>query len=175
MPISDDRLQSDVNAHILVPATSTVYEALQQWRSGHPRFGKGREWWWLIIEYDAGHYTAIAFEQLRELLMHEKFGVKHSTVLNTLPVAKDNPDDWAKPLPGVVAARVVEKNTLSTSAALRQAENSAGNLLVVIHQGNFVGIINKRMRNFAMANQSLLDLLEEMETTQPTGTLDTEN
>jgi hypothetical protein len=175
MPISDDRLQSDVNAHIVVPAAATVFEALQQWRTGHPRFGKGREWWWLIIEYQVGQYTAIPFEQLRELLMTEQFGVNHSTLLSTLPPARDNPEDWANPLPGVVIARVVEKNSLSTSAALRQAENSPGNLLVVIDQGKLVGIINKRMRNFAMANQSLLDLLEEMETSQPAGTLDTEN
>lgn len=175
MPISDDRLQSDVNAHIVAPATATVFEALQLWRNGHSRFGKGREWWWLIIEYDAGHYTAIPFEQLRELLMNDQFNVDSTTALSTLPAARDNPDDWANPLPGVVAAKVAEKNSLSTSAALRQAENSPGNLLVVIHQGAFAGIINKRMRNFAMANQSLLDLLEEMETSQTTGTLDTEN
>lgn len=163
MPIPDERLLSDLNAHILVPATYTIRQALAAWQKGHPHFGRGREWWWLIIDYNNGTYTAIPLEQVRDLLSSPRFHVDAETRLSNLPSAQDNPDDWSNPLPGIVAARVIDQDAYSSSAAIHLAENSAGNLLVVLKDGKFAGIINKRMRNFAMASQSLLDLYERMQ------------
>lgn len=161
MPISSERLLSDVNAHLVVPSTYTVKQALQAWSMGHPHFGTGREWWWLIIAYQDGHYTAVPLEQLRDLLAASVINL--ATVLNTIPFAQDNPENWAKPLPGVVRVRSVDINSYNTSAAVQLAENSPGNVLVVTQNGQVVGIINKRMRNFAMATLSLLSLLDDLD------------
>ena len=68
MPISEERLYSEVNAYTLVSATNTVKQALQTWRTGNPRWGTAREWWWLIIEHSNGQFTAIPLEQLRDLV-----------------------------------------------------------------------------------------------------------
>ncbi len=162
MPISDDRLYAEVNAHILGDATDTVREVLKAWQNGNARWGIGREWWWLIIQYDGGLYTAIAFEQLRDLLASPDFDVNFDTRLSALPA--EDTSDWRHPKPGVVAARVVDKKRYSTANALHLAENAPGNMLVVTEDGQFVGVLSKRMRNFAMADLSLLNLIEELET-----------
>src|SRR5688572_3150593 len=85
MPISEDRLYSDVNAYTLLSAHVTVKEALQTWRAGHPRWGTAREWWWLMIEHDGGQFTAIPLEQLRDLLL--KKAIQSTTLLKNLPPA----------------------------------------------------------------------------------------
>lgn len=161
MPISDDRLYAEVNAHILASATNTVRDALKAWQTGHSRWGVGREWWWLVIQYDNGLYSVIAFEQLRDLLASPEINVNFETRLNALPV--EDRSDWRNPKPGVVAAKVVDKDRYNTANALHLAENAPGNMLVVTQNGEFVGILSKRMRNFAMADLSLLNLLEELE------------
>lgn len=168
MPISDDRLYAEVNAHILASATDTVRQAVKAWQAGRSRWGVGREWWWLIIQYDNGLYTAIAFEQLRDLLASPDVDVDFDTRLSALP-AEDH-SDWRNPKPGVIATRVVDKERYSTANALHLAENAPGNMLVVMENGEFSGILSKRMRNFAMADLSLLNLLEELEAQEATST-----
>jgi hypothetical protein len=162
MPISEERLQAEVNAHILANANETVKETLRRWKTGHSQWGMGREWWWLIIQYDTNRFGAIPFEDLRELLMDSASGVTGDSLLANLPPADHT--NWRTPKPGVIAARTVEQNTHSTASALHLTENSPGNLLVVTRNGQLLGILNKRMRNFAMASLSLLSLLDEMET-----------
>lgn len=164
MPISEERLYAEVNAHILVESTDTVQHAVKAWQAGHPRWGTGREWWWLVIQYDSGHYSAIAFEQLRDLLADKTVDVDFSTPLNALPV--ENTSDWRNPKLGVIATRVVDKSRYSTANALHLAENAPGNMLVVTDNTEFIGILSKRMRNFAMADLSLLNLLEEFESAE---------
>lgn len=166
MPISDERLNAEVNAHILASATDTVRQAVKAWQTGRSRWGAGREWWWLIIQYDSGLYTAIAFEQLRDLLASPDVDVNFDTRLSALP-AEDN-SNWRDPKIGVIAARVVDKGRYSTANALHLAENAPGNMLIVTANGEFKGILSKRMRNFAMADLSLLNLLEEMEAEEVT-------
>ena len=166
LPISDERLYAEVNAHILASATDTVRQVVKAWQTGRSRWGVGREWWWLIIQYDSGLYTAIAFEQLRDLLASPHVDVNFDTRLSALPV-EDN-SDWRNPKPGVIAARVVDKDRYSTANALHLAENAPGNMLIVTANGEFKGILSKRMRNFAMADLSLLNLLEELEAEEAT-------
>lgn len=168
MPISDDRLYAEVNAHILAAATDTVREAVNAWKKGNDRWGIGREWWWLVIQYDSGLYSAIAFEQLRDLLASPDVDVNFDTRLSALPA--EDTSDWRNPKPGVVAARVVNKTRYSTANALHLAENAPGNMLVVTENNEFVGVLSKRMRNFAMADLSLLNLIEELEAKEAAST-----
>jgi hypothetical protein len=166
MPISDERLLSDVNAHVVVPSNITVKQALQHWKKGHNRWGTAREWWWLMIEHGNGRFTALPLEQLRDLLIDTTSGVTADSLLYALPPAREATNFTQ--LPGVIVVRTVEKTSLSTASAVSLAENSPGNLLGVIENGKLVGILSRRMRNFAMANLSLLNLLEEMESQEAT-------
>ncbi|GIK63276.1 MAG: hypothetical protein BroJett018_10700 [Chloroflexota bacterium] len=158
MPISEDRLYADGNAYILVAAHQTVRHALYEWSRGATRWGTPREWWWLVIEHEGSRFAAIPFEQLRDLLNQSE--ITMDTCLADLPEALQQADSWQLN-PGVIHSRIVDKSTITTAAALQQAEESPGQLLVVTTQGQCVGIISKRSRSFAMATLSLLKMIEE--------------
>ncbi|MBI5928056.1 MAG: hypothetical protein HY862_02015 [Chloroflexi bacterium] len=165
MPISDDRLYAEGNAYIGVSAKQTVRDALRQWSKDATRWGTPREWWWLVIEHDRHQFSAIPFEQLRDLLNQAGSGVTMDTQLADLPEATQQLDSWQL-TPGIVYTKLVDKNTTTTAVALQLAEESPGQLLVVTTQGQCVGIISKRTRSFAMATFSLLKMIEEDEKKQ---------
>ncbi len=167
MPISDDRLYADGNAYILVAAHQTVRYALREWSHSTTRWGTPREWWWLVIEHDGPHFTAIPFEQLRDLLSQTGSPITMDTRLADLPEALPQSDSWQLK-PGIIRTKTVDKITTTTTTALQQAENSPGQLLVVTSHGQCVGIISKRSRSFAMATLSLLKMIEQDEKKQPT-------
>lgn len=159
MPISDDRLYAEGNAYLLMPAQYTIWDALHEWSKGATRWGTPREWWWLVIEHEGAQFTAIPFEQLRDLLGQTEPTVFMSTQLGDLPRALPQPNHWLLE-PGVVLAKTVDKEATTTTVALQLAEDSPGQVLVVTTQGQCVGIMSKRTRSFAMATLSLLKMLE---------------
>lgn len=169
MPIADDRLQADTNAYILMRANQTLRDALIEWSKGGTRWGTPREWWWLVIEHGSQKFTAIPFEQIRDLLGQPNSGVTMATVLAELPEAAQHPESWQLS-PGVITGKVADKTNYSTASALQLAENSPGQLLIVTEYGKCVGIISKRTRSFAMATFSLLKMLEEDEKRSFSGT-----
>jgi hypothetical protein len=162
MPIADDRLQADTNAYILMQANQTIRDALIEWSKGGTRWGTPREWWWLVIENGSQKFTAIPFEQIRDLLGQGHPSVTMETRLAELPEATQHPESWHLS-PGVIMGKVADKNNYNTATALQLAENSPGQLLVITEQGKCVGILSKRTRSFAMATLSLLKMLEDDE------------
>jgi hypothetical protein len=159
MPIDDTQLDRETNAHLVRPATDTVYQALRAWRDTPNSY----EWWWLIIEHDHRRYTAIRFEDLRELLGVPDSGVTMHTPLAVLPDRRNNPRDWQHPQPGVVTPTVVEQSAMGTARALQAMEDSPGRVLVVLHDGRLRGILSSAQRTFAFADKLLMDMLDEFE------------
>jgi hypothetical protein len=159
MPITDAELNKPAHAHLLRPASETVFTALRAWRDAPARY----EWWRLIIQHGDRQYTAIRFAELRDLLVRQKRSVHMNTALADLPYRRDNPDDAAHPLPGVVSPTVVDGETVSPTRALEMAQASPGQVLIVLQDGKFRGILCVTSRTFAFADKPLLDLLEEFE------------
>jgi hypothetical protein len=159
MPIADAELNKLARAHLLRPASETVFTALRAWRSAPDCY----EWWWLVIQHDERLYTAIRFAELRDLLIQQKRSVHMNTPLADLPYRRDNPDDPAHPLPGVVSPNVVDGATVQTARALQMTQASPGQVLIVLQDGKFRGILSMTSRTFAFADKPLLDLLEEFE------------
>lgn len=157
MPIADSELNKSANAHLLRPASQTVHEALRAWRAVLGSY----EWWWLIIDFDAGRFTAIRFDGLRELL--SKGEVTMNTRLEDLPLRRENPADWDRPLPGVVMPKVVDQNTAGMASVQALLQNSPGRMVIVMNSGAFRGIISAGERTFAFADKPLLDMLDEFE------------
>ncbi|NDJ74932.1 MAG: hypothetical protein GYB65_01625 [Chloroflexi bacterium] len=160
MPIDDTQLDKATNAHVLCPAQHTVHQALRAWRKQSNSY----EWWWLIIEGDNRRYTATRFEELREMLAHADLNVGMNTRLADLPPRRSNPADWDRPFPGVVTPTVTEQSALGTARALQTMQDSPGQVLVVLHEGRFRGILSASQRTFAFADKPLMDMLEEFET-----------
>jgi hypothetical protein len=159
MPIADVELDKLARAYLLRPASETVFTALRAWRSAPDSY----EWWWLVIQHDDQLYTAIRFAELRDLLVWPKHGVHMNTPLADLPYRRDNPNDPERPLPGVVSPNVVDGATVQTARALEMTQASPGQVLIVLQDGKFRGILGVTSRTFAFADKPLLDLLEEFE------------
>ncbi len=159
MPVTDADLNQPAHAHLLRPATETVFSALRVWRDTPGR----QEWWWLVIEHDAQRYTALRFSELRDLLVQRKRRTHMNTPLTKLPARRDNPDDPDHPLPGVVTPIVVDGAVTGAAAAREIAHTSPGQVVVIVQDGQFQGIISITSRTFAFADKPLLDLLEDFE------------
>lgn len=159
MAIADAELDKPVNAHLVRTATESVLDALRAWRAAPGSY----EWWWLIVDHGSQHYTALRFEALRDLLQSANANITLGTHLSDLPPQQDNSADWQRPLPGVITPPVVEQSALSTTQALQQMRGAPGQLLVVLDQGQWRGILSGSQRTFAFADKPLLDLIEEHE------------
>jgi hypothetical protein len=159
MPIAETELAKPTNAHVLRPADESVYKALHAWRHAADR----QEWWWLIIDHGNQRYTAIRVDRLRDALMRANLGVTMETRLSDLPPQRDNPHDWEHPYPGVVTPTVVEQDSVGTARAHQMLQDSPGRVLVVLHNGQFRGILSAAERTFAFADKPLLDMLDEFE------------
>jgi hypothetical protein len=159
MPIADAEMNKSANAYLCRPATETVFTALRAWRDTPDSF----EWWWLIIEHGERQYTAIRLAGLRDLLVQRKRGVHMNTPLADLPYQRPNPDDPDHPLPGVVSAAVVDSEAVNTTRALEMVQASPGQVLVVLQNGKFRGILSATSRTFAFSDKPLLDLLNDFE------------
>jgi hypothetical protein len=159
MPIDAAELVKAANAHVIRPAHDTVYQTLKAWRATADSY----EWWWLIIQHDNRRYTAIRFEGLRDVLTYPGLNVTMNTPLTDLPSRRDNPADWERPFPGVVTPTVVEQTAMGTAHALQIMQDSPGQVLVVLHDGQFRGILSGSQRTFAFSDKPLLDMLDEFE------------
>jgi hypothetical protein len=159
MPLTNADLNRATHAHLLSPATDSVYHALRAWRD-RPN---SAEWWWLIIEHDDVHYTALRFETLREMLRSAQVAIHMNTLLQDLPGPRPDPEHPDRPLPGVIMPDTVEAALLSGDAARAAAQASEGGLLVVLHDKLFRGIISTGTRSFEFTDQPLLALLDEFE------------
>jgi hypothetical protein len=163
MPIDAMELDKAANAHLLCPATDTVYAALTTWRSTPNSY----EWWWLVIGHGDRRYTALRFETLRDLLAAPGAGVTMEMPLADLPPRRDNPADWERPFPGTVTPVVVEQNSMGTARAQQIVNDSPGRLLVVLDGDQFRGILSASERTFAFADTLLVDMLDEYEQQKP--------
>jgi hypothetical protein len=159
MPVAENELNKAGNAHLIRPATETVFTALRAWRDTPGR----DEWWWLIIQHDARLYTAIRFGSVRDLLARRKREVHMNTPLAELPYERPNPDDPDQPLPGVVSPTVVDGAEINTARALDRVQASPGQVVIVLQDGVFQGILSGTSRTFAFADKPLLDMLEDFE------------
>jgi len=159
MPVSDAELNQAANAHLLRPATETVFSALRVWRDTPGP----QEWWWLVIQHDAQRYTALRFAELRDLLAQRKRGAHMNTPLADLPARRDNPDDPDRPVPGVVTPPVIDGAEIDAARAREIALTSPGQVVVVVRDEQFRGIVSITSRTFAFADKPLLDLLEDFE------------
>ncbi len=159
MPVAETELKKAANAHLIRPATETVFTALRAWRDTSGRY----EWWWLVIQHDARLYTAIRFGSLRDLLVQRKRDVHMNTPLADLPYQRENPDDPDHPRSGVVSPTVIDGAAVNTAHALDIVETSPGQVVIVLQDGVFQGILSGTSRTFAFADKPLLDLLENFE------------
>lgn len=159
MPIADAFLDRPLNAHIWRPARDTVLDALRTWRATP----LSAVWWWLVIDHGSGRFTALRFDTLRQLLLRPDLGVTMLTPLGNLPPAQHNPADWTQPVPGVIEPRTVDMDEISPSRARQIQANSPANLLVVLRDGFFRGVLAGSERTFAFTDDLLLDMLEHYE------------
>lgn len=159
MPIADVELDRLARAHLLRPASETVFTALRAWRSAPDSY----EWWWLVIQHPDQVYTAIRFEELRDLLTRQKPGVHMNTLLADLPPRRADPADPGRALPGVVVPDVVDGEAIQTARALEMMQTSPGQVLVVLQDGHYRGILGVINRTFAFPDKPLLDLLATFE------------
>jgi hypothetical protein len=159
MPITDAVLHQPAHAHLLRPAAETVFTALRAWRDT----AGSTETWWLIIQYDAQHYTAIRFGELRDMLVGRKRTAHMNTPLADLPYRRANPDDPDHPLPGVISPTIVDGATLDSARAIEMLQTGPGQMLVVLREGRFQGILSVAHPTFVYFDHPLLDLLETFE------------
>lgn len=159
MPIADATLARPLNAHLWRPAHDTVLDALRAWRAAP----KSAVWWWLVIDHGSGHFTALRFDTLRQLLGRPDLGVTMNTRLADLPPARHNPADWTQPVPGVIEPRTVDQDGVSEARARTLQQNSSANLLIVLRDGIFRGVLAGSERTFAFTDDLLLDMLEQYE------------
>jgi hypothetical protein len=159
MPVAESELKKAANAHLIRPATETVFTALRAWRDTPGRY----EWWWLVIQHDARLYTAIRFGGVRDLLVQRKREVHMNTPLAELPYQRPNPDDPDQALPGVVSPTVIDGAEVNTARALDMVETSPGQVVIVLQNGVFQGILSSASRTFAFADKPLLDMLNDFE------------
>lgn len=159
MPIADAELAKPANAFLVRPADETVLAALRAWRDTPQSY----EWWWLLIDHGAARFTALRFEDLRDLLASPDLGVTMQTRLADLPSRRENPDNWAQPWPGVYTPEVVQQDALSTAQALQRMRDAPGRILIVADGARLAGILTDTQRTFAFADRPLLDLLEDYE------------
>jgi hypothetical protein len=159
MPIPDSELNKPSNAHLVRPAADSVYKALHAWR-GTPG---SQEWWWLVIDQGSQKYTAIRFGTVRDVLARPDLGVTMETHLADLPLRRENPADWAHPLPGAVLPPVVEQDAIGTARALQIVQDNPGRVLIVLRGGRFRGILSAGERVFAFNDKPLIDMIAEFE------------
>ena len=163
MPIPDATLARPLNAHLWRPAHETVLDALRAWRATPMSAG----WWWLVIDHGSERFTALRFDTLRQMLVRPDLGVTMETRLADLPVARHNPTDWTQPLPGVIEPQTVDQDAVSEARARHLQQNSPANLLVVLRDGVFRGVLSGSERTFAFTDDLLLDMIEQYEQQAP--------
>ncbi len=159
MPIADTELDKPVNAYIACPASNTVLDAIEAWRSTPDSY----EWWWLIIDYGDGRYNALRFEALRDLLTQPDYGITMETELGDLPCGYDNPDDWSHPVVGAYVPDTVDQNDLSAAQAMQLVRNAPGQILIVLNGQQLRGILTGSQRTFTFTDRHLLDMLSDYE------------
>lgn len=159
MPIADAALDRPLNAHVWRPAHATVLDALRVWRTTP----LAAVWWWLVIDHGGGRFAALRFDTLRQILNRPDLGVSMQTPLAELPPARRNPVDWSESVPGVIEPRTVDMDSISPSRARQIQANSPANLLVVLRDGIFRGVLAGSERTFAFTDDLLLDMLEHYE------------
>jgi hypothetical protein len=153
MPISESELKRNTNTHLLAVADDTVADTLLRWRSQPDP----REWWWLIIAHGGEKYTALRFQALARLITAHS--ITGSTRLADLPVERENPAAWDQPIPGVITPVTVEQPQIGPAQAQRMLQDTP--LLIVLHNGQFQGILSGSFRTFTFNDKPLLDLLDE--------------
>lgn len=161
MPIADTELDKPVNAYIVCPASSTVLEALEAWRSTPDSY----EWWWLVIDHGGQRFTALRFEALRDLLTQPSCGVDMDTLLGDLPSGSDNPADWSQPFVGAYTPDTVDQTRLSAAQAMQQVRTAPGQILIVLNGTELRGILTGSQRTFTFTDRHLLDMLADYEQT----------
>jgi hypothetical protein len=159
MPIPDSELAQSFHAHIYRAATDSVYAALQAWRTTPG----SRAWWWLVIEHDMQLYTAIRFSELYSLLKPVDAPVHMNTPLAELPHWRKNPNNPTRALPGIVTPLIVEQDGISMAQAQESVQESPENIVVVLRNKLFRGILTSGEHPFGFTDEPILDLLDQWE------------
>ncbi len=159
MPISDSELARPVHGHVRCPHTHSVHAALHAWRSTPGSVA----WWWLIIEHKNQLYTAIRFSELYNLLKPLDAPVHMNTPLADLPYWHRNPHNPTRGLPGVVSPAVVERDGISIAQVRELIEENPENVVVVLRNGVFQGIVSSDEHPVVYADEPLRELLAQFE------------
>lgn len=142
MPISDNLLARRTNRHLLVSAKVTIGEAFAALQAVG-----GESWWVFVIDYGENRYRLLWIWDLAKQMgllgsgppdwegalsydEQVRFWMKSGEL-----VASIKPSD---------ALETVEKNSLSDQEVWLLAERSPGRALVVLKNGQYVGLVNNR-------------------------------
>ena len=142
MPISDHLLARRTNCHILVSAKVTIGEAFAAFQAAG-----GKSWWVFVIDYGEHRYGLLWIWDLAKqmgLLGSGRPDWKGALSYDEqicFFLESDTPVTTVKPSSML---ETVEKDTLSDREAWLLAERSPGRALVVLHDGQYVGLVNHR-------------------------------
>jgi len=142
MPISDDLLVRRANRHLLVSAKVTIGEAVAAFQAVG-----GESWWVLVIDYGENRYGLLWLWHLAKQM--GLLGSGPSDWKGALSY-DDQIRFWLRSDEQMALVKpsdmleTVEKDSVSDQEVWLLAERSPGRALVVLEDGQYVGLVNNR-------------------------------
>jgi len=144
MPITLTALQSSENQYVLAQASQLVGHAIAALKNA-----RGNGWWHLVVELGAGRFGAIRFDDLA-------------------PHARSGGDAFFRQTLGdlvgdlIPVATTVDQNAVDDNAAIDQAYDCPGQLVVVTQGERCAGILHVGFIG-SFEETGLLDLYDQFE------------